>query len=167
MKIEDIREKQAAEAESHIRAQFKMEKIVYCQDDLYVGDLTAVRAEIPHTMSSGKDLPFSAPKESSVVVEMLSHTSAYFSVSSQAVIQQICCPQNATAETPSARSCWSQHSLECLTSTVQGTARGCPSASFRFMLSFCTNYLELLASGESARAKLGCISRLQDAGYGD
>ncbi|NXY37541.1 MX protein, partial [Pomatorhinus ruficollis] len=84
VKIEDIREKQAAEAESHIRAQFKMEKIVYCQDDLYVGDLNAVRAEITRTTPSGKDLQVSAPKEPSVVVEMLSHTSAYFSVSSQA-----------------------------------------------------------------------------------
>ncbi|NXP36355.1 MX protein, partial [Leiothrix lutea] len=89
VKIEDIRDKQAAEAESHIRAQFKMEKIVYCQDDLYSGDLNSVRAEIAHTMSSGKDLQFPAPKEPSVVVEMLSHTSAYFSGASKRLSNQI------------------------------------------------------------------------------
>ncbi|KFW09974.1 Interferon-induced GTP-binding protein Mx, partial [Fulmarus glacialis] len=38
-RIEDIREKQAAEAERCIRTQFKMERIVYCQDDLYINDL--------------------------------------------------------------------------------------------------------------------------------
>ncbi|KAM4905900.1 interferon-induced GTP-binding protein Mx-like [Sylvia borin] len=89
VKIEDIREKQAAEAESHIRAQFKMERIVYCQDDLYIGDLNALRAEMALTASSGKDLQFPAPKESSVVVEMLSHTSAYFSGASKRLSNQI------------------------------------------------------------------------------
>lgn len=102
MKIEDIRERQAAEAQRHIRAQFKMERIVYCQDDLYLGDLNTFKAE---NTALGKDL------QSPVVAEMVSHTSAYFSVSSQ--------------------------------------------------------YLELLTSDESVRAKLSCISRLQDAGCGD
>lgn len=92
MKIEDIREKQAAEAQRHIRAQFKMERIVYCQDDIYIGDLNTVKGEAAFGVSSGKNLQFSASKEPSVVEEMLSHTSAYFSVSSQAVMQQICCP---------------------------------------------------------------------------
>ncbi|KAL2310357.1 hypothetical protein Nmel_002006 [Mimus melanotis] len=75
VKIEDIREKQAAEAERRIRAQFKMERIVYCQDDLYRSDLNTLKAENP---ALGKDL------QSAAVVEMVSHTSAYFSVSSQA-----------------------------------------------------------------------------------
>ncbi|NXR30930.1 MX protein, partial [Zosterops hypoxanthus] len=66
MKIEDIRDKQAAEAESRIQAQFKMERIVYCQDDLYIGDLNAVRAEMGPTVPSGKGLQFSAPKETSI-----------------------------------------------------------------------------------------------------
>lgn len=90
MKIEDIREKQAAEAQRHIRAQFKMERIVYCQDDLYLGDLNTFKAE---NTALGKDL------KSPVVAEMVSHTSAYFSVSSQAVMQPICCPLNARADT--------------------------------------------------------------------
>ncbi|NXD35769.1 MX protein, partial [Copsychus sechellarum] len=65
MKIEDIREKQAAEAQRHIRAQFKMERIVYCQDNLYLGDLNTFKAE---NAALGKDL------QSPVVAEMVSHT---------------------------------------------------------------------------------------------
>ncbi|NXG93707.1 MX protein, partial [Stercorarius parasiticus] len=45
IRIEDIREKQAAEAERHIRTQFKMERIVYCQDDAYINDLQSVKRE--------------------------------------------------------------------------------------------------------------------------
>ncbi|NXO83156.1 MX protein, partial [Sitta europaea] len=56
VKIEDIREKQAEEAERHIRAQFKMERIVYCQDDLYLGDLSTAKAENPPNIVLGKDL---------------------------------------------------------------------------------------------------------------
>uniref|UniRef100_A0A8C3QXB4 MX dynamin like GTPase 1 n=1 Tax=Cyanoderma ruficeps TaxID=181631 RepID=A0A8C3QXB4_9PASS len=89
VKIEDIREKQAAEAESHIRAQFKMEKIVYCQDDLYLGDLNALRAEMACTAPLGKNLQVSDSKEPSVVVDMLSHTSAYFSGASKRLSNQI------------------------------------------------------------------------------
>ncbi|NWU53869.1 MX protein, partial [Dromas ardeola] len=45
IRIEDIREKQAAEAERHIRTQFKMERIVYCQDDAYINDLQSVKRQ--------------------------------------------------------------------------------------------------------------------------
>ncbi|NXV43976.1 MX protein, partial [Uria aalge] len=45
IRIEDIRDKQAAVAERHIRTQFKMERIVYCQDDAYINDLQAVKRE--------------------------------------------------------------------------------------------------------------------------
>ncbi|NWI07575.1 MX protein, partial [Tichodroma muraria] len=84
VKIEDIRDKQAEAAERHIRAQFKMERIVYCQDDLYMNDLSTVKAENAPNVAPGKDLQFITPKEPSVVMEMVSHTKAYFSVSSQA-----------------------------------------------------------------------------------
>ncbi|XP_041255701.1 interferon-induced GTP-binding protein Mx-like [Onychostruthus taczanowskii] len=90
VKIEDIREKQAAEAERHVHAQFKMEKIVYCQDDLYIGDLNTVKAENALSVSSGKNLQSQmAPKDPSVVVEMVSHTSAYFSEASKRLANQI------------------------------------------------------------------------------
>ncbi|NXS87080.1 MX protein, partial [Erpornis zantholeuca] len=71
VKIEDIREKQAEEAERHIRAQFKMERIVYCQDDIYIGDLNSVKEENAPNVGKGKDLQFLASKEPSVVVEMV------------------------------------------------------------------------------------------------
>ncbi|NXO42158.1 MX protein, partial [Locustella ochotensis] len=86
VKIEDIREKQAVEAERRIRAQFKMERIVYCQDDLYIGDLNAVKAENTNMIAQ---VPFSATNEPSVVVEMLSHTSAYYSGASKRLSNQI------------------------------------------------------------------------------
>ncbi|NXH45079.1 MX protein, partial [Dicaeum eximium] len=56
VKIEDIREKQAAEAERHVRAQFKMERIVYCQDDLYMGDLNNAKTENFFDAFPGKEL---------------------------------------------------------------------------------------------------------------
>lgn len=105
MKIEDIREKQAVEAERHIRTQFKMERIMYCQDDLYTHNLNTVKAQNAFNTSSEKDLKsLFAPKESSVTVEMASHTSAYFSVSSQADLL----PPECHSKSPSARPCWSQ-----------------------------------------------------------
>ncbi|NXT20803.1 MX protein, partial [Syrrhaptes paradoxus] len=57
IRIEDIREKQAAEAEKRIRIQFKMERIVYCQDDLYISDLNAVTAENTTKAENWKELP--------------------------------------------------------------------------------------------------------------
>ncbi|NXA73193.1 MX protein, partial [Thryothorus ludovicianus] len=56
VKIEDIREKQAVEAERHIRAQFKMEKIVYCQDNLYLSDLNTVKGESACNAASNRNL---------------------------------------------------------------------------------------------------------------
>ncbi|XP_056342907.1 interferon-induced GTP-binding protein Mx-like [Oenanthe melanoleuca] len=79
VKIEDIREKQAAEAQRHIRAQFKMERIVYCQDNLYLEDLSTFKAE----NAAKKDLQLP------VVAEMISHTSAYFSGASKRLSNQI------------------------------------------------------------------------------
>ncbi|NWR53094.1 MX protein, partial [Regulus satrapa] len=64
MKIEDIRQKQAAEAERHIRTQFKMERIVYCQDDLYMEDLIAVKGENDPSTAGGKNQKYFAPKHS-------------------------------------------------------------------------------------------------------
>ncbi|NXK93571.1 MX protein, partial [Formicarius rufipectus] len=71
MRIEDIKDQQAAEAERYIRTQFKMERIVYCQDDLYICDLNAAKANMPNVFSASKE-------ELSFVQEMVSHTKAYF-----------------------------------------------------------------------------------------
>ncbi|NXC65726.1 MX protein, partial [Anhinga anhinga] len=71
-KIEDIREKQAAEAERHIRTQFKMERIVYCQDDLYINDLNFVKADNTTKAGNGKELQLGSVsnQEPSFVQEM-------------------------------------------------------------------------------------------------
>ncbi|NXN35710.1 MX protein, partial [Rhinoptilus africanus] len=54
IRIGDIREKQAAEAERHIRTQFKMERIVYCQDDAYIKELQSVREEASKEVNEKK-----------------------------------------------------------------------------------------------------------------
>ncbi|XP_074889773.1 interferon-induced GTP-binding protein Mx-like isoform X2 [Buteo buteo] len=90
-RIEDIREQQAAEAERHIRTQFKMERIVYCQDDLYVKDLNFVKAENTTKDGNGKELQFGfvSNQEPSFVQEMVSHTKAYFNGASKRLTNQI------------------------------------------------------------------------------
>ncbi|NXQ98109.1 MX protein, partial [Sagittarius serpentarius] len=70
-RIEDIREQQAAEAERYIRTQFKMERIVYCQDELYINDLKSAMAENTTKAGTGKELSvapsfFSSSGETSI-----------------------------------------------------------------------------------------------------
>ncbi|NXI88687.1 MX protein, partial [Rhipidura dahli] len=89
VKVEEVREKQAAEAQRRIRTQFKMERIVYCQDDLYTADLNAAKRENAPSSAMGQDQHFFAPKEPSVVVEMVSHINAYFSGASKRLSNQI------------------------------------------------------------------------------
>ncbi|CAM9632678.1 unnamed protein product [Bubo scandiacus] len=90
-RIEDIREKEAAVAERHIRTQFKMESIVYCQDDLYSNDLNSVKVENTTKAGNGKELPFGSVlnQEPSFVQEMVSHTKAYFNGASKRLSNQI------------------------------------------------------------------------------
>ncbi|KGL98334.1 Interferon-induced GTP-binding protein Mx, partial [Charadrius vociferus] len=88
IKIEDIGEKQAAEAERHIRNQFKMERIVYCQDDAYRNDLQSVKEE---NAGNDKQLKIGSlsNQEPSFVQEMVSHTKAYFNGASKRLCNQI------------------------------------------------------------------------------
>lgn len=92
------------EAERQIRTQFKMERIVYCQDYLYCNDLRALKAEDTNinVTGNGKGLQFGSVsnQESSFVQEMISHTKAYFNVSLQTMIQEFFCTLNAIAYTP-------------------------------------------------------------------
>ncbi|XP_071286271.1 interferon-induced GTP-binding protein Mx-like [Agelaius tricolor] len=90
VKIEDIGEKQAADAVRHIRAQFKMEKIVYCQDDLYIDDLNTLKAQNAFNGSPETTLKSQiATKDPSLVTEMVCHTSAYFCEASKRLANQI------------------------------------------------------------------------------
>ncbi|XP_074955666.1 interferon-induced GTP-binding protein Mx-like isoform X2 [Phalacrocorax aristotelis] len=90
-RIEDIREKQVAEAERHIRTQFKMERIVYCQDDLYINDLNLVKAENTTKAGNGKELQLGSisNQEPSFVQDMVSHTKAYFNGACKRLSNQI------------------------------------------------------------------------------
>ncbi|NXP07197.1 MX protein, partial [Thinocorus orbignyianus] len=56
--VEDIRNKQAEEAERHIRNQFKMERIVYCQDTAYVNDLHIVKQQNATKAGNEKEFQF-------------------------------------------------------------------------------------------------------------
>ncbi|KAM6097663.1 interferon-induced GTP-binding protein Mx-like isoform 2-T2 [Chlamydotis macqueenii] len=92
VRIEDIREKQAAEAERRIRIQFKMERIVYCQDDLYMTDFNSVKAENTNKVANGKELSLfgcALTQEPAFVQEMVSHTKAYFNGASKRLSNQI------------------------------------------------------------------------------
>ncbi|NXU31135.1 MX protein, partial [Thalassarche chlororhynchos] len=90
-RIEDIREKQAAEAERHIRTQFKMERIVYCQDDLYINDLNSIKAENTTKVGHGKEWQVGSVlnQDPSFVQEMVSHTKTYFNGASKRLSNQI------------------------------------------------------------------------------
>ncbi|XP_076210418.1 interferon-induced GTP-binding protein Mx-like isoform X2 [Aptenodytes patagonicus] len=90
-RIEDIRQKQVAEAERHIWTQFKMERIVYCQDDLYISDLNSVKAENTIKVGNGKELQVGSvsSQEPSFVQDMVSHTKAYFNGASKRLSNQI------------------------------------------------------------------------------
>ncbi|NXJ61981.1 MX protein, partial [Rostratula benghalensis] len=58
MRIEDIRNKKAEEAERHIRNQFKMERIVYCQDDAYLNDFRIVKQQNATKDGNEKEFQF-------------------------------------------------------------------------------------------------------------
>ncbi|XP_032631208.1 interferon-induced GTP-binding protein Mx1-like isoform X3 [Chelonoidis abingdonii] len=79
-RIEDIKQKQEVEAETVIANQFKMERIVYCQDSLYSEDLQEIRktsgvlplgVAVTHVKSVASQKQYS-------VDEMAYHLNAYF-----------------------------------------------------------------------------------------
>uniref|UniRef100_A0A8B9IXP3 MX dynamin like GTPase 1 n=1 Tax=Amazona collaria TaxID=241587 RepID=A0A8B9IXP3_9PSIT len=90
-RIEDVREKQAEEAQRHIRTQFKMERIVYCQDNLYKNDLESVNREYLNKVSNGKESQVGSgtQQEPYFVQELVSHTKAYFYGASKRLSNQI------------------------------------------------------------------------------
>lgn len=88
-RIGSIADRQATTAKNFILTQFKMEKIVYCQDKIYADDLKAARAESINKNTKIKDLgpAIASSQGSSFVLEMVSHTKAYFTVSLQTARQ--------------------------------------------------------------------------------
>lgn len=65
-----------------------MERIVYCQDDIYINDLNSVKEEIITKVGSGKEFQFGSVsnQEPTFVQEMVAHTKAYFRVSLQTTV---------------------------------------------------------------------------------
>ncbi|XP_067322333.1 interferon-induced GTP-binding protein Mx1-like, partial [Anolis sagrei] len=74
--IDDIKEKQEKKAESMIINHFKLESLVYCQDNIYSIDIEAVRENNPLLLPPKKSLPTSAATCS--LNEMNYHLTAYF-----------------------------------------------------------------------------------------
>lgn len=64
-----------------------MERIVYCQDNLYINDLKSVNGEYCNKVSNRKESQVGSglQQEPYFVRELVSHTKAYFYVSLQMV----------------------------------------------------------------------------------
>ncbi|NXX49462.1 MX protein, partial [Tricholaema leucomelas] len=89
--IEDITRKQTAETERQIRTQFKMERIVYCQDGIYLQDLSLLRAEKADKVGNGIEFQpgFHLKQEPSLAKDMVCHTTAYFNGAGRRLSNQI------------------------------------------------------------------------------
>lgn len=72
--IEDLREQEYEKAKDRLKAQFKMERIVYSQDGLYSWKLEAVKNKAEPARTFGFK-PISAD-----IREMTQHLNAYFTV---------------------------------------------------------------------------------------
>lgn len=88
-KIEDIKVKHTAKAENMIQLQFRMEQMVFCQDQIYSVVLKKVREEIFNPLgmpSQNMKLNSHFPNNESSVssfTEIGIHLNAYFLVSSR------------------------------------------------------------------------------------
>nr|AOS89835.1 MX2 [Mus musculus] len=79
-KLEDIRLEQEKEAEMSIRLHFKMEQIIYCQDQIYRGALQKVReeeAEEEKTKHGTSSSSQSQDLQTSSMAEIFQHLNAY------------------------------------------------------------------------------------------
>lgn len=81
-KLEDIRLEQEKEAETSIRLHFKMEQIIYCQDQIYRGALKKVREEeAEEEKKKTKHGTFSSSQsqdlQTSSMAEIFQHLNAY------------------------------------------------------------------------------------------
>ncbi|XP_042666921.1 interferon-induced GTP-binding protein Mx-like isoform X2 [Centrocercus urophasianus] len=90
-RIGSIADRQATTAKNFILTQFKMERIVYCQDNIYADDLKAARAESINKNTKIKDLGLATASSQGprFVLEMVSHTKAYFTGASKRLSNQI------------------------------------------------------------------------------
>ncbi|XP_045396654.1 interferon-induced GTP-binding protein Mx2 [Lemur catta] len=93
--IDDIRMKQAEKAENMIQLQFKMEQLVFCQDQIYSVILKKVREEIFHPMGNLSQniqlnpLLSNSEFAISAITEIGAHLNAYFLETSKRLANQI------------------------------------------------------------------------------
>ncbi|XP_053905450.1 interferon-induced GTP-binding protein Mx2-like [Malaclemys terrapin pileata] len=93
-RIEDISKKQAEEAETIIRIHFKMEQLVYCQDNVYRQDLKVIREETPTEAANGLNpaslsFNFGTVQNHPAVKDMTYHLEAYFNSAGKRLSNQI------------------------------------------------------------------------------
>ncbi|KAK2089979.1 Interferon-induced GTP-binding protein Mx2 [Saguinus oedipus] len=94
-KIEDIKMKHAEKAESMVRLQFRMEQMVFCQDQIYSVVLKKVREEIFNPMGKplqnmkGDSHLSSDGSSVSSITEIGVHLNAYFLETSKRLANQI------------------------------------------------------------------------------
>ncbi|XP_066476130.1 interferon-induced GTP-binding protein Mx2-like isoform X2 [Tiliqua scincoides] len=91
-RIEDIKEKQAEEAEATVRTQFAMEQILYCQDGIYSQDLDTVREQtekVKRQEAATKGFAIIPAKENASFAEMAYHLKAYFNSAGKRLSCQI------------------------------------------------------------------------------
>ncbi|XP_074245343.1 interferon-induced GTP-binding protein Mx2 isoform X1 [Saimiri boliviensis] len=94
-KIEDMKMKHAEKAESMVHLQFRMEQMVFCQDQIYSGVLKKVREEIFNPMGKplqnmkGDSHVSSDGSSVSTITEIGVHLNAYFLETSKRLANQI------------------------------------------------------------------------------
>uniref|UniRef100_A0A8C3WJC4 Interferon-induced GTP-binding protein Mx2 n=1 Tax=Catagonus wagneri TaxID=51154 RepID=A0A8C3WJC4_9CETA len=93
--VDSITTQEAEGAENLIRLQFRMEQLVFCQDDIYKVDLKRVREEIFNPAEASLQnpqlrLPFvNGPPPVSSITEIGVHMNAYFTGTTQRLANQI------------------------------------------------------------------------------
>lgn len=94
-KIEDLKTRQAEIAENLIRLQFRMEQLVYCQDEIYSVVLNQVRQEVFNPIGKpmqNHEMKTSFSKDTSSmssITEIGVHLNAYFWETSKRLANQI------------------------------------------------------------------------------
>uniref|UniRef100_A0A452HBU7 MX dynamin like GTPase 1 n=1 Tax=Gopherus agassizii TaxID=38772 RepID=A0A452HBU7_9SAUR len=93
-RIEDISKKQSEEAKTIIRIHFKMEQLVYCQDNVYRQDLKVIREETPKEADnnlnfSALSFNFGTVQNHPAIKDMTYHLEAYFSSAGKRLSNQI------------------------------------------------------------------------------
>uniref|UniRef100_A0A8C0HDU9 Uncharacterized protein n=1 Tax=Chelonoidis abingdonii TaxID=106734 RepID=A0A8C0HDU9_CHEAB len=93
-RIEDICKKQSEEAKTIIGIHFKMEQLVYCQDNVYRQDLKVIREETPKEADNSLNLAalsfnFGTVQNHPAIKDMTYHLEAYFSSAGKRLSNQI------------------------------------------------------------------------------